>query len=131
MFRGDFRGASGPREWRQRGRAARDAGRETVFWWGRDSERPIKFSSASGMTNECFSKGAKGKVSHTWLCGPRAGFGSCAGTAGLRSSVWFGDRRLGGSCGRPSEPVFLIMITPEVTSIMMGSRKAKIKSIKY
>ena len=91
---------------------AQDVGRQTALKegdsiLGGDSERPINFSSASGMTNECFPKGAKGKVSHTWLCGPRAGFGSRTGTAGLCSSVQFGDRRLGGSWGRPSSELGL------------------------
>lgn len=70
--------------------------------FGGDSERPINFSRASGMTVERFSKGAKGKVSHTWLCGPGAGFSSHTGTGGLCSSTQFGDRRLGGSWERPS-----------------------------
>jgi len=135
MFKGDFGGASRLRERRQHGRAAQDAGREPALQerdsvgggGGSSRERPLKFSSVSGMTNECFSRGAEGKVSPTWLCGPRAGFGNCTGTAGLCSS------RLGGFWGEAFRAgvVLLIMITPKVTSIMMGSRKAQIYSAKY
>lgn len=51
------------------GRATQDVGREIVLKEGESGlgregnrERPINFSSASGMTNECFSKGPTCKV---------------------------------------------------------------------
>lgn len=83
-----------------------------------DSKRPINFSVTSGMTNECFSKGAKGEISRVWLCGPRAGFSTAAFAPPC------GWVALGGGLLQ-TWGVLLIMITPKVTSVTMGSRKAK------